>query len=157
MLSDHVSEYNDFEIIKEILARNDLPMHCTRLAYIKQAELLLLERQWDEVDKILSMILAIEDLGVNWWMKWVVAMGKGNTTEADICLKHAKKKNTEREGSLNMALGWYCLGDMGRAMENLNAVLSTGIDPRWVKLVNKGLWDLMKSEEFSNKYSREIA
>ncbi len=145
-LSDHLNEYDIEAFIEKVLSRRDLSMNFTARALAVRAELFLRKRKWDDADAVLERIFRVQDVPGLRWMKWTVAMGKGDDAEAQKQLRMGISKGQKTVPNIQMALGWYYLGDIEKTRQYLTKAQQDGITKDQIIKINRGLGSLLDSQ-----------
>jgi hypothetical protein len=154
-LSDHLYEYDAQAVITKILSRSDLPMNCSRMALVTQAEMFLRTGKWDEADTILERIFSIEELPMLRWMKWTVAKGKGDEIEAERQLRLANTKMHKTVPNVFLAVGWYYLGNLEKTRQYLTMAQQDGVTKQKIIRINRELGALLESDSSTDKQVEE--
>lgn len=129
-LSDRVEAYDTEKIAKEIISRNDLPMHYTSRAYVELAEKYIEQQQWQRAEEIIDYVLSIEANQGATGLKWVTELFHGNTEKANSYLAMYKKMTPGSHAILFEAAGHYYLNDIEQAKDCLNRAMSEYAVPR---------------------------
>lgn len=150
-LADLQDKYNTQALITKILSRNDLSMNCSRMALATQAELFLRARKWNDADAVLERIFRVEDIPGIRWMKWTIAKARGNEAEAEKQLRLAKTKGYKGVGNINLALGWYYLGDIEKTRQNLAKAQQDGLTKQRITQINPELGAIFEMNNLGRK------
>ena len=150
-LSDKLRDYDKADVIKRILARDDLPMDFSRAALLGKAGMLLESHQLGQAEELAEKILAVEEQPFARWIKWVVAISSGSEESGSLHIKKMKDKWPGWMMLSMMALGWYYVGDIKQTMKIMLEAEKAGakfekIDNELVRLANSKEYQQMKSE-----------
>ena len=153
MIGDTVDQIDTEQVVEQILARNDLPGDYTKAALVTRAELFLKEKKWDAAEKIADRILLIEEYPYARMIKWVVATASGNNDQAQMNFEKIGNNVTPTDLYINLALGWYYLGRMDKAKEQLAQCIKNGMNPNLLVIINPGFKELLL--EMQNDFYKE--
>jgi hypothetical protein len=106
------------EIVDSILARKDLSMDLTRMALITKAQQDLKAGQWDRALQIADQLLAVSDIPLAHWIRWV---GYSAVQEPAIAEREFQRLSANTLGPLFDAIiasGYLYLGDRMRCREH---------------------------------------
>lgn len=146
LLADFLEDYDEYELMEQILARNDLPGEWTTTALTSKAHFLMERGRWNEAEALANRILAIEDhAGAN-LIKWTVCLSREEDVEATMHLAAAQKKLSPHSIGVHLALGWWRLGRVDKAMEYL---CKCDLDKYRVREWRGPLGELARSAEFA--------
>jgi hypothetical protein len=133
-LSPLVPGLDCHRVVDSILARKDLSMDLTRMALITKAQLDLKAGQWDRALQIADQLLAVSDIPLAHWIRWV---GYSAVQEPALAEREFQGLSANTLGPLFnaiMASGYLSLGDENRCREHLLKCRQAGVPDRIVQM-----------------------
>jgi hypothetical protein len=142
-LSPLVPGLDCHRVVDSILARNDVSMDLTRVALITKAQQDLKAGQWDRALQIADQLLAVSDIPLAHWIRWV---GYSASREPALAAQEFQRLSASTLGPLFdaiMASGYLCLGDKDRCRGHLLKCRQAGIPDRIVQMNDPDLAGLL--------------
>lgn len=143
MVSDAIDRIETEHVIEQILSRNDLPSDYTKDALMARTEILLKNKKWLDAEKIADRILSIEEDPYARTTKWVVAMANGNNDLAQMHFKKISDNIPPHVLHVNLAIGWYHLGQIDKTKELLAQCMKDGVNSNYLVIANPDFKELI--------------
>jgi len=143
MISGAIDQIEAERVIEQILSRNDLPSDYTKDALRARTQILLKNKKWLDAENIADRILSIEENPYARMTKWVVAMANGNNDLAQMHLKKLSENIPPHISHINMAIGWYHLGQIDKTKELLAKCIKDGVNPNFLVIAHPDFKDLL--------------
>lgn len=126
IFSQRFEEYNQEQIVNEMLACNYLPADYTRIALLAKQDMLLEKKQWQEAEEIVDRMLSIKEEPSVRLSKWVICLAREDQVQADKHIAAAKSKLSAEDFNSSVGEGYLYLGDEVRAMESFYEAVKQG-------------------------------
>ncbi|MBW8034780.1 MAG: hypothetical protein FVQ79_03775 [Planctomycetes bacterium] len=145
--SMHFPEYNNKQIVDEMIACKYLPMEYSRAALVEKADILCSEKRWEEAELIADHLLCVKEDSHARIFKWIVSLQRADHGQAEIHFAKSKGNIPEHYHSALVGQGYLYLGRDDEAMGWLYEAVKGGL--RWPMQKESPVGRMLQSDKFA--------